>query len=92
MTANCLHPGVIATNLLSDYMGKPRAVGFLSRLAPGARQGRAREPPPRDGHHPRNRFRQVLQGRGQVHLGKTSYDAETGGPPLEGQRAAGLSP
>lgn len=24
VSVNCLHPGVIATNLLSDYMGKPR--------------------------------------------------------------------
>ncbi len=29
VTANCLHPGVIATNLLSDYMGRPRSVGGL---------------------------------------------------------------
>ncbi len=40
VTANCLHPGVIATNLLSDYMGKPRAMGFLSKLTnPGPDKG-----------------------------------------------------
>jgi len=40
VTANCLHPGVIATNLLSDYMAKPRAVGFLSKLThPGPEKG-----------------------------------------------------
>ena len=40
VTANCLHPGVIATNLLSDYMAKPRAIGFLSKLSyPGPDKG-----------------------------------------------------
>ncbi len=40
VTANCLHPGVIATNLLSDYMSRPRAVGFLARLEyPGPEAG-----------------------------------------------------
>lgn len=40
VTVNCLHPGVIATNLLSDYMAKPRAMGFLSRLShPGPEKG-----------------------------------------------------
>ncbi len=40
VTVNCLHPGVIATNLLSDYMAKPRAMGFLSRLThPGPEKG-----------------------------------------------------
>ena len=40
VTVNCLHPGVIATNLLSDYMAKPRAIGFLSKLSyPGPEKG-----------------------------------------------------
>jgi NAD(P)-dependent dehydrogenase (short-subunit alcohol dehydrogenase family) len=40
VTANCLHPGVIATNLLSDYMSKPRSMGFLSKLThPGPEKG-----------------------------------------------------
>jgi NAD(P)-dependent dehydrogenase (short-subunit alcohol dehydrogenase family) len=30
-TANCLHPGVIATRLLADYMGVPAAGGALAR-------------------------------------------------------------
>ncbi|MCI0560464.1 MAG: SDR family oxidoreductase [Nitrososphaera sp.] len=32
VTANCLHPGVIATNLLSDYMGMPRGLRFTAKL------------------------------------------------------------
>jgi retinol dehydrogenase 14 len=40
VTANCLHPGVIATNLLADYEGRPRALGFLSQLThPGPAKG-----------------------------------------------------
>jgi NAD(P)-dependent dehydrogenase (short-subunit alcohol dehydrogenase family) len=40
VTANCLHPGVIATNLLSDYLGRPRALGFLQGLTnPGPDKG-----------------------------------------------------
>lgn len=40
VTVNCLHPGVIATNLLSDYMAKPRSMGFLSKLSyPGPEKG-----------------------------------------------------
>jgi retinol dehydrogenase 14 len=31
VTANCLHPGVIATKLLADYMGVPMAGGALAR-------------------------------------------------------------
>ena len=31
VTANCLHPGVIATRLLADYMGVPAAGGALAR-------------------------------------------------------------
>lgn len=40
VTANCLHPGVIATNLLSDYMGRPRSMGLLNSLTnPGPEKG-----------------------------------------------------
>jgi len=31
VTANCLHPGVIATRLLADYLGVPAAGGALAR-------------------------------------------------------------
>jgi retinol dehydrogenase-14 len=31
VTANCLHPGVIGTKLLADYMGVPMAGGALAR-------------------------------------------------------------
>lgn len=42
VTVNCLHPGVIATNLLSDYNGRPRALGMLHRLShPGPKVGAA---------------------------------------------------
>ncbi len=34
VTANCLHPGVIATRLLSDYMGAP--IGSAARLFGGS--------------------------------------------------------
>ena len=40
VTVNCLHPGVIATHLLSDYTGRPRALGMLQRLShPGPKVG-----------------------------------------------------
>lgn len=32
VTANCLHPGVIATNLLADYMGVPRPLRKVSSM------------------------------------------------------------
>ncbi len=32
VTVNCLHPGVVATNLLCDYMARPRRLGFLNKL------------------------------------------------------------
>jgi NAD(P)-dependent dehydrogenase (short-subunit alcohol dehydrogenase family) len=32
VTANCLHPGVVATNLLADGMGMPRALRSTTRL------------------------------------------------------------
>ena len=32
VVANCLHPGVIATNLLGDYAGMPRILRFFTRL------------------------------------------------------------
>jgi NAD(P)-dependent dehydrogenase (short-subunit alcohol dehydrogenase family) len=31
VTANCLHPGVIATQLLADYMNVPRVGGAIAR-------------------------------------------------------------
>ena len=40
ITANCLHPGVIATNLLCDYMGRPRVMSKVHRLThPGPKEG-----------------------------------------------------
>ncbi len=32
ITVNTLSPGVVATNLLSDFQGKPRALGFLHKI------------------------------------------------------------
>lgn len=32
ITVNALSPGVVATNLLSDFQGKPRALGFLHKI------------------------------------------------------------
>lgn len=32
VTANCLHPGVIATPVLDNYLGMPRFLGFLTNL------------------------------------------------------------
>jgi len=40
VTANCLHPGVIATRLLDDYLRRPKALGFWTRM---------RSPPPTEG-------------------------------------------
>jgi NAD(P)-dependent dehydrogenase (short-subunit alcohol dehydrogenase family) len=42
VTANCLHPGVIATKLLADYMGVPLARGTLARTF-GARPEKGAE-------------------------------------------------
>ncbi len=40
VTVNCLHPGVIATNLLCDYMGRPRIMSKVHRLThPGPQTG-----------------------------------------------------
>jgi len=40
VTVNCLHPGVIATNLLCDYMGRPRLMSRVNRLKhPGPETG-----------------------------------------------------
>jgi NAD(P)-dependent dehydrogenase (short-subunit alcohol dehydrogenase family) len=40
VTANCVHPGVINTRLLGDYMGRPRAVAWVSNLGyPSAEKG-----------------------------------------------------
>jgi len=42
VTVNCLHPGVIATNLLCDYEKKSRLAGKLLRLThPGPKEGAA---------------------------------------------------
>lgn len=42
VTVNCLHPGVIATNLLSDYERKSRLAGRLLRLThSGPKEGAA---------------------------------------------------
>jgi NAD(P)-dependent dehydrogenase (short-subunit alcohol dehydrogenase family) len=32
VTANCLHPGSVATNLLADLKGRPRLFCFVQRL------------------------------------------------------------
>lgn len=32
VTANCLHPGVVRTKLLHDYVGRPRLLKFLTAL------------------------------------------------------------
>jgi NAD(P)-dependent dehydrogenase (short-subunit alcohol dehydrogenase family) len=32
VTVNCVHPGVLATNLLCDYLGRPRALSIAHRL------------------------------------------------------------
>jgi NAD(P)-dependent dehydrogenase (short-subunit alcohol dehydrogenase family) len=40
VTANCLHPGAIATRLLNDLMGRPRILSFLTRRSsPGPAAG-----------------------------------------------------
>ena len=40
VTANCLHPGVIVTNLLSDYMGLPRTLrSVTTAIAAGPEKG-----------------------------------------------------
>jgi retinol dehydrogenase 14 len=40
VTVNCVHPGVVATNLLCDYLGRPRAVSLAHRLThPGPARG-----------------------------------------------------
>ena len=33
LTVNCVHPGVIATKLLGDYVGVPKALQFVTRIA-----------------------------------------------------------
>ena len=77
VTANCLHPGVIATNLLSDYMGKPRAVGFLSRLThpgpdKGARTSLRLATDPTLATVSGKYYKEGVESR----TGKTSYDTE----------------
>ncbi len=40
VTVNALHPGVLATNLLCDYMGRPRALAAVHRIGyPGPAAG-----------------------------------------------------
>ncbi|HEX3695825.1 MAG TPA: SDR family oxidoreductase [Polyangia bacterium] len=40
VTANCLHPGVIGTKLLADYMGRSGVTGWVANLAfPSAEKG-----------------------------------------------------
>jgi NAD(P)-dependent dehydrogenase (short-subunit alcohol dehydrogenase family) len=40
VTVNCVHPGVLATNLLCDYLGRPRALSLAHRLThPGPERG-----------------------------------------------------
>ena len=42
VTANCLHPGVIGTNLLVAYEGRPAPLRFLTRRGrPGPKEGAA---------------------------------------------------
>ncbi|MGQ0715385.1 MAG: hypothetical protein ACT4PJ_16935 [Gemmatimonadaceae bacterium] len=44
VTVNCVHAGVIGTNLLDDYSGRSRALSFLTRRGlPGPEVG-ARTP------------------------------------------------
>lgn len=42
VTANCLHPGIIATNLLGAYIGMPRALRFFTNLLGGSTEQGAR--------------------------------------------------
>ena len=48
VTANCLHPGVVATQLLADYMNVPLVGGAIARRSAGsARAGRGDDRLPR---------------------------------------------
>jgi NAD(P)-dependent dehydrogenase (short-subunit alcohol dehydrogenase family) len=42
VTANCLHPGVIATNVLGNYLGRRRFFHFLAKLVGGSPEKGAR--------------------------------------------------
>ena len=42
VTANCLHPGVVATNLLADATGLPRAIRFAVRVVRASPEAGAR--------------------------------------------------
>jgi len=42
VTANCLHPGVVATNIFADYMGIPRPLRAAGRLMGGSPEKGAR--------------------------------------------------
>ena len=44
ITANCLHPGVISTNLACDFVGIPRALKFTTRLVGASTEQGARTP------------------------------------------------
>lgn len=44
VTVNCLHPGVIATNMLSDYMGVPRSLQFTTRIVGASPEKGAQTP------------------------------------------------
>lgn len=77
VTANCLHPGVIATNLLCDYMARPRALRRAHRLT---------HPGPVEGARPSIRLASdpALEGvsgkyftpNGEAPSSKQSYDVE----------------
>ncbi|WP_428268361.1 SDR family oxidoreductase [Haliangium sp.] len=77
ITANCLHPGVIATNLLCDYMGRPRVMNKLHRLThPKPKQGaqvsiRLATDPALDGVSGR-----YFRPEGEASSSKASYDPE----------------
>jgi NAD(P)-dependent dehydrogenase (short-subunit alcohol dehydrogenase family) len=42
VTANCLHPGVVATNLLADATGLPRVIRFAARVVRASPEAGAR--------------------------------------------------
>ncbi len=44
VTVNCLHPGVIATKLLANYMGMPKPLRFSSNLMGGTPEKGAQTP------------------------------------------------
>lgn len=93
VTVNCLHPGVIATNLLSDYNGRPRALGMLHRLShPGPKVGAATSirlatDPELSGVSGR-----YFRPEGEAQSSKASYDEELAARLWrESERLCGLS-